>query len=141
MAAPDDAERRRIAARQVLRGHAARGSRPKGAELVSLDHGHELGRLRVEETDDESGPFRRRRVQLAAGEAEPAVGGRHVGERALWKPKAAARRDLDLAGGHAPEARLDRLDGVRRLEKRGDVGLAQVERHGREVYERLGAPS
>ena len=99
MAAPDHAKRPRIAARQVLRGHAARGSRPKGAEPVSLDHGHESGRLRVEETDDESGPFRRRGVQLGAGEAEPAVGGRHVGERTLWQTKAPARRDLDLPGG------------------------------------------
>ena len=78
-------------------------------------------------------PFGDRRVELPAGETEPEIRRRHVGERALPKPKPAPRRDLDLARRHAPEARLDDLDRVGGSQERGDVGLAEVERHGAQV--------
>ncbi len=42
-------------------------------------------------------PFACRRIELPAGETEPAVGGGHVRERALRQAKPAARRDLDLS--------------------------------------------
>ena len=87
----------------------------------------------VEEAHDEGRALGRRGVQLAAGETELAVRGGHVCKCALGKPEPAPRRDLDVAVRHAPEARLDRLDGDRRRDQLGDVRFAEVERHERQV--------
>ena len=117
VAAADDAERSRAAPREMPRGDPARRAGSELPEPVRLDHGDELRRLGVEEADDERRALRRRRVELPAGEPEPAVGSRHVRERALGQAEPAARRDLDLARRHAPEARLDGVDRGGRLEQ------------------------
>src|SRR3954454_5296475 len=51
VAAADDAERRRVLAREVLRRDRARGTRAQPPEPVGLDDGHELGPLRGEERE------------------------------------------------------------------------------------------
>jgi hypothetical protein len=131
--APDDTERPGAGSSQVTRGHARGRAGAKLPEAIRLDDGDELGALRVEETDDEGRAVRRRGVQLPAGEADPVVGGRHVGQRALRQPQPPPRRDLDVTGRHPAEARLDRIDRERGLKEFGDVRLGEVERHGCEV--------
>ena len=131
MAAADDAERACAALREMTRSDAARRTGPKLPEPIGLDHGDELRGLRVEQADDERRAVRRRRVELPAGEPEPAVRRGHVRERALGQSKPAPRGDLDLTRGHPPEARLDRLDRVGGRHERRDVGLRQIQRHAR----------
>ena len=117
----------------MARGDSAGRARAQPSELVGLDHGDELGLLRVEEADDEARSGRRRRVQLAAGDPQLAIGRRHVRERAFLEPQSPPRSVLHGTPRDAPEALLDRLDGVGRLEERGDIGFGQVERHDEEV--------
>ena len=119
----------RPAPRKMTGRDSAGSSRPQLSEPIGLDHRDELGGLGVEEADDERHAVRRRRVQLPAGEPEPAVGGGHVRERALGQPQPAPRRNLDLARRHPPEARFDRIDCRSRIDELDDVGLAEVEGH------------
>ena len=133
IAAPDDAERAGAAPREVTGRDAAGRAGPKLPEPIRLDDGDELRALRVEQADDERRAGRRRRVQLSAGEPELRVGGGHVCERALGEPEPPPRRDLDVAVGHAPEARLDRVDGELRRDQLGDVRFGEIERHERQV--------
>ena len=137
--ASEYAERCRTAVGQMFRRDATRCPRAETAELVGFDHCDERGRLGVKETDDKRRTLSGRGVELAAGNAELEIRGSHVGERALAKTKSASRRDLHVTGSHAAKARFDDLDRVVRTEKRRDVVLGQIERHGCEVYERLGA--
>src|SRR3954454_10784034 len=53
VAAADDAERRRVVAREVLRRDRARGPGAQPPEPVRLDDGHEVGPLGGEERNDE----------------------------------------------------------------------------------------
>ena len=131
MPAADDAERACAALREMPRRDAARRPGTELPEPIGLDHRDELRGLRVEQADDERRAVRRRRVQLPAGKPEPAVRSGHVRERPLGQSKPATRSDLDLAGGHAPKARLDSFDRVGRRDERSDVGLRQIERHER----------
>ena len=133
LAATENPERSRAILREMARCHTARSARAQAAEVVGLDHGYTLRRLRVEETDEKGRTMRRRRVQLPPGEPESGVDGGHVCERSLLEPQPPPWRDLDLARGHSPEARLDHLDRVRRTEERGDVRLTEVERHAASV--------
>ena len=130
VAAADDAKRACAALREVARRDAARRSRPELPEAIGLDDRHERRRLGVEEADDECRAVRRGRVELPAGEPEPAVRCRHVRERAFGQPQPAPWGDLDVALRHAAEARLDDFDRVGRREQGCDVGLGEVERHG-----------
>src|SRR3954471_19103131 len=52
-AAADDAERRRVVAREVLRRDRARRTGAQPSEPVGLDDGHELGPLGGEKRNDE----------------------------------------------------------------------------------------
>ena len=115
----------------MTRGDTARGPGAELPESIRLDDGDERRGLGVEQADDERRAVRRGRVQLPAGEREPTIRRGHVRERSLGQPKATARSDLDLSGGHAPKARLDRFDRVGRRNERSDVGLRQVQRHKR----------
>ena len=117
----------------MTRGDAARSSGTKLPEPIGLDHRDELRGLRVEQADDERRTVRRRRVQLPAGEPEPAVRGGHVGERPFGQSKPPPRGDLDLARSHPAKARLDSLDRVGRGDERSDVGLGEIERHRPQV--------
>ena len=69
--APDDPERSRSALREMLRGHATCSPGPQTAELVGLDHRHELGCLRIEEANDEGRPFEGRGVELSPARRSP----------------------------------------------------------------------
>ena len=133
VAAAEHAERSGPVTGQVASCDPARRPRAQPAELVGLDHGGELGLLGVEEADDEGRSGRRCRVELAAGEPELAIGRRHVRERSFLEPQATPWRVVHGTPRDAPEALLDRLDGVGRLEERGDVGFGEVERHDGEV--------
>src|SRR4029077_429829 len=90
---------------------AAGRTGPELPEAIRFDDGHELRALRVEQTDDEGGARRRRRVQLPAGEPQLRVRGAHVCKRSLREPQPSPGSDLDVAVGHAAETRLDRVDG------------------------------
>ena len=117
----------------MARGDATCRSGSQLSQPVGLDHGDELGALRVEDAHDERRAVRRRRIELPASETEPAVGGRHVRERALRQAKPAARRDLDLSRRHSLEARLDDIDRRARLDEVVDIGFAEIERHELQV--------
>ena len=130
-AAADQAQAARAAPREVPCGDPARRAGAQLAELVRVDHGDELRRVGTEEQDHKAGALAEAGVDLRAREHELEVDGGHHGERPVLEPQPVARPVLDPARGHAAEARLDRLDGVRRGEEPGDVGLGQVERHSR----------
>ena len=111
----------------------ARRAGPELPERVRLEDGHELRARGIEQRHDEGRAVRRGRVQLPAGQAEPVVDGRHVGERALRERQPAPRGDLHRALRHPSEASLDRFDRRGRVEHRGDVGLRQVQGHRRSL--------
>ena len=99
---------------EVLRRDPARRAGAQLAELVGLEHRDELGRVGAEEEDDEARAVAEAGVDLRARVAELEVGGGHDRERALLEPEPVARPVLDAPGRQPPEARLDRLDRVRR---------------------------
>ena len=133
VAAPDHSERARVGPREMARGDAGRRAGSELSQAIGFDHGDELGALRVEEADHERRAARCRRIELPAGEAEPAVGGGHVRKRALRQAKPAARRDLDLSRGHPQEARFDCSDRSAGLDEPVDIGFAEIERHEPQV--------
>ena len=115
VAAAEHAERSCAVPRQVASCDPAGRARPQPAELVGLDHGGDLGLLGVEDADDESRSGRGRRVELAAGEPELAIGRRHVRQRPFLEPQASSRRVVHGTSRDAPEALLDRFHCVGRL--------------------------
>ena len=106
---PDEAEGGRTRPGEVLRGHAAGGACSYLAQPVGRDRRDERPVAQVEEADDEREAPLDDRVALEPGDAEPAVGGRHHREVPALDGEAPARHQLDLAGGHPPEAILDQL--------------------------------
>ena len=126
---PDHAERGRARTRQVTGGHGARCPRAKLPEPVGLHEGENLGALSREEDDDEAGAVAEARIRLQPGDAEAAVGGRHQVEEARVERHAEAGPILDLAGGEAAEAALDRLDRGLDGYELVDLLFAQIERH------------
>jgi hypothetical protein len=97
--------------------------------VVRLEHGHQLGPRRREQHDDERGAFLEPGVDLRAGVAELEVGRGHVRQTSVLEGEPPPRRVLNRPCRHAPEGRLDRVDGIRGREQARDVLFGQIQRH------------
>jgi hypothetical protein len=127
---PDQPERASPRPRQVARGHGARRTRAELPEPVGLHERQELGSVGGEQRDDEARALGEACVGLQPRDAELEVGRCHDVQEALVEAEPEPRAALDRAAREAAEAPIHRLDGVRRGQKRLDVGFAKVERHG-----------
>ena len=136
MTAADHAQRRRTFLRQVLGGDPARRAGTQPAEVVGLDHRDELGLRGVEEHDDERGALGEACVELRARIAQLKVRCGHVREPSLVEAEASARRVLHRTRREIAERLLHGVDRVRGTDHRGDVGLGEIQRHGRNATSR-----
>ena len=103
------------------------------AELVGLDHRRQLTAVEVEQADDEGRAALDPRVRLDAAEPKLPVDGGHHCERTAVGLLPHPRAVVDLPARQPLEAQLDRLDHLGGCEQLCDLGLRQIERHGRRV--------
>jgi hypothetical protein len=96
-AAAEDAEACRPFAREVLRRHGARGTRPQLSKLVGFEHRGQLTALDVEEADDERRPCRHPRIGLHPRQTQLVVDSRHDREGAAVGLLARPGAIVDLA--------------------------------------------